>query len=214
MKQDFHVEKWSVEYAALLIIDVQNDYCHPRGLMAQRGFAVDDIPPMIPRLRALAETAREVGVPVIWIQTNHDDTTNTGTWLARRSPGFQTDAPPPSNCKTGTWGALPYQLEPAPGDPIVIKYRYSAFADTSLEWVLRGLRRVSLLITGVSTEACVESTLRHGFFRDYHVNLVEDCCASYSREAHLGTVRNVRNLFGLVPTSEQVMAQWTAEREL
>jgi nicotinamidase-related amidase len=205
------IEKLSPEVAALLVVDLQNDYCDKNGLMAERGFDVGAIPEMVSRLETLVEAARQTHVPVIWIQTTHDETTNSRVWLARKSPDLTAESPPPSNCWTGTWGAEPYQLIPGPGDPVITKHRYSAFAGTSLVWTLRGLGRESLLITGVSTEACVESTLRDGLFHDFHVNLVEDCCSSYSREAHEATVRNARNLFGLVLTSEQVMSQWLPE---
>ncbi|MGH8916608.1 MAG: cysteine hydrolase family protein, partial [Acidimicrobiia bacterium] len=165
----------------------------------------------VPRLRRLVHAAHTASVPVIWIQTTHDETTNSQAWLARRGPDLAPQDPPPSNCWTGTWGAEPYELEPSPTDPLVVKHRYSGFAGTDLDWVLRGLKRQSLLITGVSTEACVESTLRDGLFHDYHVNLVEDCCASYSRQAHEATIRSVRNLFGLVVRSDDVVEQWEQE---
>lgn len=212
MVSERYIEKLSHGVVALLIVDVQNDYCHTNGMMAARGFDLSSIPAIIPPLERLVGAARSAEVPIVWIKTNHDDVTNSPVWLARKGFDLQSDSPPPSNCWTGSWGAEPYALVPAPDDPVVVKHRYSAFAGTDLDWVLRGLERVSLLIAGVSTEACVESTLRDGLFHDYHVNLVEDCCASYSSEAHESTVRNVRNLFGLVTSSEDVIAQWETER--
>jgi nicotinamidase-related amidase len=205
------VEKFAAEVAAVLVVDVQNDFCHPEGVMARRGRDVAAAVAMVPRLERFVANARRHGVPVVWVRTTHDDTTNSAVWLARNSTTLRTTSPPPSNCWTGSWGAELYELEPEPGEPVVTKHRYSAFAGTSLDWVLRSIDRRSLLVAGVATETCVESTVRDGLFHDYHVNLVEDCCASYSPDAHAATVRVVRNVFGLVTSSDAVIAQWLAD---
>jgi ureidoacrylate peracid hydrolase len=205
------VEKFGSRVAALLVVDVQNDFCHPDGVMAAVGADVRAAMAMVPRLRTLIEEARRVLVPVVWIRTTHDDLTNSPVWLARRSPTLRTSQPPRSNCWTGTWGAEFFEVEPEPGEPVVTKHRYSAFAGTSLGWVLRTLERPSLLITGVSTDTCVESTVRDGLFHEYHVNLVEDCCAAYSQAGHAATVDIVRRNFGLVTTSTELVCQWASE---
>jgi nicotinamidase-related amidase len=205
------VEKFAPKVAAVLVIDMQNDFCHPDGIMAKRGFDVTGLPAMVARLEHFLEAARRHLVPVIWVRTTHDDTTNSPVWLARHSTTLRAEKPPEMNCWTGTWGADFWGVIPPAGEPVVTKHRYSAFAGTSLDWVLRSLERQSLLITGVSTEACVESTVRDGFFHEFHVNLVEDCCASYSQERHNETVINVRTKFGLVANSADIIAQWKGE---
>jgi nicotinamidase-related amidase len=138
--------------------------------------------------------------------------TNSAVWLARRTTSLRATTPRRSNCYTGTWGAEFFKIGPEEGEPVVVKHRYSAFAGTELMWVLRSVDRQSLLITGVATETCVESTLRDGLFHDFHVNLVEDCCASYSREAHDASVRVVHRCFGLVASSAEIVAQWESLR--
>jgi nicotinamidase-related amidase len=204
------VEKFGSSVAALLVIDVQNDFCHPDGVMAAVGADVQAARAMVPRLQTLIHEARRAHVPVVWIRTTHDDLTNSPAWLARRSTTLRASQPPRSNCWPGTWGAEFFEVEPKPGEPVVTKHRYSAFAGTSLGWVLRTLERPSLLITGVSTDTCVESTVRDGLFHDYHVNLVEDCCAAYSPAGHAATVDIVRRNFGLVTTSTNLVRQWTS----
>lgn len=206
-----YVPKFDPAVAALVVVDVQNDFCHPRGVMASKGADVGAAVAMAPRLARLVDHARQAAVPVVFIQTTHDDLTNTDAWLARHSPDLLSDEPPGSNCWTGTWGAELYEVLPEPGEPVVLKHRYSAFQGTSLDYVLRALGRRSLLLTGVSTNVCVESTLRDGLFLDYHVNLVEDCTASYDAAAHDATVRNVRAHFGLVTDSEALIAQWGSD---
>jgi ureidoacrylate peracid hydrolase len=131
-------------------------------------------------------------------------------WLARRSNPVLQEASS-RVCRAGSWGAQFYEVAPQPGETIVRKSRYSAFADTNLDLVLRATGRQSVLLTGVSTNVCVESTLREALFHDYHVTLVEDCCASYEQELHDSTVRNVAKYFGYVHTSSDVVAQWAGQ---
>lgn len=208
------VEKFAASVAAVLVIDMQNDFCDPNGVMAKRGFDVTALPGLVSRLERFVNAARLFQVPVIWVRTTHDDTTNSPVWLARHSLTLRAENPPESNCRPGTWGADFWEVKPQEDEPEVIKHRYSAFAGTSLDWVLRALQKQSLLITGVSTEACVESTVRDGFFHEYHVNLVEDCCASYSQDRHDETLRNVRSKFGLVASSDDIIDQWEQQNDV
>lgn len=205
------MDKLSSSVALLLVVDVQNDFCHAEGTMGRRERDLSAIGDMVTNLRTLLDAARRSRVPVVWIKTTHDDTTDSPVWLARHSNALRVAPPRESNCQTGTWGTEFYEVAPQEGEPIVEKHRYSAFAGTSLNWVLRSLERSSLLITGVATETCVESTLRDGLFHDYHVSLIEDCCASYSPDGHAATVRNVRNNFGLVASSHDIIHQWKVE---
>lgn len=84
----------------------------------------------------------------------------------------------------GELGAEFYEVSPLPEEIIVNKHRYSAFINTRLDSVLRSLRIETLIMTGVSTNVCVESTARDGFMLDYQIVMVQDACASYSRAAH------------------------------
>ena len=196
--------------AAVVVVDVQNDFCHPDGVCASRGSDVAGAVEMVPRLQAFLDDARAAGVLVVFIQTTHDETTDSPAWLARRGDLEVGTPSPVHTCHTGSWGAEFYEVSPQPGEPVVIKHRYSAFAGTSLDVVLRTAGVDSLLLTGVSTNVCVESTLRDGLFAEYRVTLVEDCAASYEPEAHQATVENVAKYFGVVATSEEISGTWSA----
>ena len=195
---------------AIVVVDVQNDFCDPAGACARNGSDVTAAVEMVPRLERLLDSARAAGVMVVFIQTTHDETTDSPAWLARRGDASPVLAAPAGNCRTGTWGAEFYRVAPQPGEPVVIKHRYSAFAGTNLDVVLRTAGIDSLLLTGVSTNVCVESTLRDGLFAEYRVTLVEDCAASFEAEAHAATVENVAKYFGVVTTSEEIGSTWSA----
>lgn len=196
--------------AAVVVVDVQNDFCDPAGACGQRGSDTAAAVAMVPRLERFLADARAAGVMVVFIQTTHDESTDSPAWLARRGDAEAGAPDPVSTCRTGSWGAEFYRVAPQPGEPVVVKHRYSAFAGTNLDVVLRTAGVDSLLLTGVSTNVCVESTLRDGLFAEYRVTLVEDCAASYEAEAHEATCENVARYFGVVATSEEISATWSA----
>ncbi len=194
---------------ALVVVDVQNDFCHPHGACAAAGHDVTAAVEMVPRLQRLIAAAKAAGVRIVYIQTTHDASTDSPAWLARNG-----DQVRPQNCLTGSWGAEFYLVEPDADDVVVVKHRYSAFAGTNLDLVLRTAGVSALLLAGVATNICVESTLRDGLFADYHVTLVEDCCAAFSQEAHDWTVRTVDALFGVAAPSEEIAAAWHRSPQL
>ncbi|MNC28336.1 Peroxyureidoacrylate/ureidoacrylate amidohydrolase RutB [compost metagenome] len=187
---------------ALVIVDVQNDYCHPEGALGLEGCDVSGVKEMMPRLHGLLGAVREEGIPVIFIQTFHEDATDSEAWVTRSS-GRSAQV-----CRKGSWGAEFFEIAPRDGEIVVNKHRYSAFVNTRLDSVLRTLKIDTLLVTGVSTNVCVESTARDGFMLDYHIVLVEDDCASYSREAHEMTLTNIHGYFGTVTASGELMDIW------
>lgn len=194
---------------ALVVVDVQNDFCHPDGVCAAGGADVGAAVDMVPRLVALIGRAKAAGVKVVYIQTTHDATTDSAAWLARNGDQVRRQT-----CQTGSWGADFYEVSPEPDDIVVVKHRYSAFAGTDLDLVLRTAGITSLLLTGVATNVCVESTLRDGLFADYHVTLVADCSAAYSQEAHDWTISTVDSLFGVAVDSEQIAGAWLTTPQL
>ena len=160
-------ERFAPRQTALVVIDVQNDFCDPVDFPAAR--------PMLPRLERLLTVARAVGVKVIYTQVILDERTSTPVWLSRY-------AGRPSRhfyCAEGTPGADFYpQTAPQPGDLVVVKHRYSAFLGTDFELVLRAHGISGLVFTGISTNGCVESSVRDAHQRDYWVVTVSDCCAA------------------------------------
>ena len=200
--------RYDPAHTALIVVDVQNDFCSPDGSLAQVGNDTSGAVEMVPRLQSLIDNAREAGLAVIFIQTIHDETNDSPQWLGRIDAGPGTERPG-ITCRTGSWGGEFYEVAPQPGDHVVIKYRYSAFVGTNLEILLRTLGVRSLLFTGVATEICVESSLRDGLFADYYVSLVEDCAASFSRDAHDASVAVVGRNFGTIITGAELKSIWT-----
>jgi ureidoacrylate peracid hydrolase len=187
---------------AVLVVDVQNDYCHPHGALGKQGLPTGAAMAMIPRLHTLLDGARERGVRVVFIQTVHTDETDSPAWV-RRSAGISAAV-----CRAGTWGGEFTGVAPRTGDILVTKHRYSAFVNTRLESVLHTYGIANVIMTGVSTNVCVESTARDAYMRDYNMIFVSDCTAAYSQEDHDATLRTMARNFGTVVTAAEILAAW------
>lgn len=190
--------------AVVVVIDAQNDFCHPDGLLAQQGRRVDRVQAPLQRLAAFLGTAREHGVPVVFVQNVHDPDSDTPEWRARHA-----DSGRAQSCQRGTWGAEFCQVGPTDDEIVVAKHRYSAFIGTPMVEQLEELGRRSLLFTGFTTSVCVESSLRDAVCHDFLATLVEDCCGAYSRRAHQRAVDAVALGFGLVSSSDRIAAVWS-----
>jgi ureidoacrylate peracid hydrolase len=93
---------------------------------------------------------------------------------------------------------------------VVTKHRYSAFVDTELQALLRSNRIENLLLAGVATNVCVESTARDAFMFDYRVTVLSDCTGTYSETLREATLENMRRAFGTVATSTEVTRIWAS----
>lgn len=198
-------ERCDPRWAALLVVDVQNDFCSSEGWAAQRGEDVSAAQAMVPRLLRLIEEARRVSLPIIYVKTTHSEWTDTPAWRFRKSQEAALNT-----CREGSWGAEFYGgIAPAPDERVVVKHRYSAFINTDLNTVLKARGVESVLVTGVATNVCVETTARDAYMFDYYVTLVEDCCAAYDPSLHAATLENIRRHFGLVASSAEIVASWS-----
>ncbi|MGE2715870.1 cysteine hydrolase family protein [Mycolicibacterium litorale] len=196
--------------AALVVVDVQNDFCAAEGSLPSRyHFDLRFVDAMVPRLQRLIGSARAVGMPVIFVRTVHDESNDSPAWLGRLGDDAGSERASVT-CRTGTWGAEFFCVAPQSGDHVITKHRFSAFVGTNLAITLTSLGIHSVLFTGVATEVCVESSLRDGLFHEFYVTLVEDCAATYDEAAHDASVNVVRKHFGLVTTSTELIDSWTS----
>lgn len=197
-------ERCDPRLSCLLVVDVQNDFVSPKGSAAQRGDDVSSAVAIVPNLVRLIEEARRVSLTVVYVKTTHSEWTDTPSWIYRSSQksGLNT-------CREGTWGAEFYEgISPLPSERVVIKHRYSAFINTDLNTVLKAKGIESVLVTGVATNVCVETTARDAYMYDYYVTMVEDCAAAYEPKLHENTLENIRRHFGLVASSREIIQAW------
>ncbi len=189
--------------SALLVIDMQNDYCHWQGAEVLNGGDVTRRTAILPAVQVLIDAAHRASTPVIFIRTTHDHTTTSSAWASRRQG---TDWRHPY-CLTGTWGAEYFGVLPEEGDIEVTKHRFSGFVGTDLELRLRALGRETLIIAGVDTNVCVESTMRDGYMRDFSCVLVADATAAGTADEHAAACATLGRYFGWTAKTTAVVAQ-------
>ena len=187
---------------ALLVIDMQNDLCHPEGVYRRIGFDITACQAVIPRIKGLLDAARVRRIPVFYsVSFVREDLVGGGVHVEAR-PFLKKQG-----LREGTWGAqIVDELKPQAEDLVIHKNRSTCFYGTNLEIFLKSLGRDTLLVTGVATNVCVEHTIRDAAVRDYRVVLVEDCCAARDEEMHRASVRTIRYAYGMVVGHEDLIS--------
>ena len=167
---------------ALLVVDMQNGFCHPDGSFERIGRGCEGAMDAVRTAAVAVGQARRAGVPVVF--TRHvyrPGRPDEGRALIGNSP----ELADVDGLAATSWDAeVCAELGCGPDDLVVDKVRFDAFQWTSLEPLLRGLGVNRLMICGVVTNICVESTARSAFMRDFAVTLLEDCCAAKTRRLH------------------------------
>ena len=201
--------------SAMVIVDMQNDFCAKGGYLDYRGVNYEaDRAPISP-LSGLVPFLRGKNVCVIWLNWGvradllnshpsllhahtHD---GTGAGLGQSIPGGA-----PILLKD-SWGAqIVDELNPGSRDIHVTKYRFSGFWDTELDSILRNLGVITIFFAGVNADQCVMTTLQDASFLGYDVVMLEDCVATTSPQYCMdATLYNVRLLFGFTARSNALM---------
>jgi len=167
---------------ALLVVDMQNGFCHPEGSFARIGLGLESADTAVRNAAVAVGQARQAGLPVVF--TRHlyrPGRADEGRALKHNSAALAGV----NGLAAGTWDAdVVAELGCRPGDLIVDKVRFDAFQWTSLEPLLGGLGVAELVVCGVVTNICVETTIRSAFMRDFPVIMLADCCAAATRRLH------------------------------
>jgi ureidoacrylate peracid hydrolase len=190
---------------ALLVVDMQNDFCAPGGYIDRTmGKDVSAAAAILPLVNELVSRARDARVPVVWLRADYSHDTipdSMAVKLAQR--GIQAEC-----CKPGTWGFEWYGVSPRADEPVVTKHTYSGFIGTGLQQVLSPLACKTLVFAGVQTQVCVESTLRDAHSHGYLCVVAQDAVGSHTPTLHAATLDNVRFLFGDVCNAGDIVAAW------
>lgn len=204
-------EKIHPAHTALLLIDMVNDFIDVRGKTASRANRpLDHARAVIPSMQGLLAGARRAGVMVVHVQhtTLLDHASDSGPWLdARTRATYSVE----DICLDGSWGQqIIDELAPLAGESIVQKYRYSGFAGTNLDLILRSSARKTVVCAGVSTNVCVEATAREAFSLDYYTVLAGDACASWDSSLHDAALASAGHRYATVCTAEKAAQVWDA----
>jgi len=161
----------------LLIIDMLNDFI-------KGSLKIPEAEKIIPNIKKLVEVFHREKLPVIYICDSHIK----GVDYELKIWG--------EHAIKGTWGAkVVDELAPTEVDHIVYKRRYSGFFETDLDLLLRELEADTLVLTGVSTNVCVQHTAADAFFRNYKIVVISDATAAFTKEAHEQALRYMKEIY-------------------
>lgn len=198
------------QHTALLVVDVQNDFYHPKGSYAGNGKRMQETYETLPGIIDLVKVAQEKKIMVIFLQqvTLPNGKSDSPSWMRLKCR----DGKNPEYTLKGSWGAqLSEGLVPCGNDVVIEKFRSDAFVKTQLDAVLdtQGIR--SLVVVGTSTEGCVESSIRGASYNDYYVVAVEDLICSTHPELHKGSMAFIKARYP-VCQAEEVKKIWNISR--
>src|SRR5271165_3601105 len=203
-----------IRRTALIIIDMQRDFLEPGGFGAALGNDVARLHAAVEPCRKVLAAARNAGLLVIHTREGHrpDLTDAPPMKVERGDPAMRIGAPGPMGriLVRGEPGhdIIP-ELYPGAGEPVIDKPGKGAFYQTDLELMLKNRGIETLLVCGVTTEVCVNTTVREANDRGFRCIVLSDCCASYFPEFHdmgLKMIKAQGGIFGSVSAGTAVIA--------
>ncbi|MEP4379785.1 MAG: isochorismatase family cysteine hydrolase [Paracoccaceae bacterium] len=205
---------WNPQNTALIVIDVQTDFCLPSGYVDQMGVDVGLTGGVIEPIRRLLDVIRPLGFHVLHTREGHrsdlSDLNDNKRWRSART-GAEIGSPGPcgrllTRGQPG-WEIVP-ALTPLPHEPVIDKPGKGAFYATDLEQILRRAGIRNLIFAGVTTDCCVHTTMRDANDRGFECLLLEDCCAATEQANHDAIIRSTiqgYGLFGTVANSQDLL---------
>jgi ureidoacrylate peracid hydrolase len=188
--------------AALVVVDMQNDYCNALGVYPRHGLNCFDMGSVVQATGGAVAACKARAIPVIYLRMawNTDASgfpIDAGLIIEQSRPFIRTEG-----LRRGTWGAEVLTELPPP-DYVIEKTRYSGFHNTGLEALLRGLSVDTVYLAGVITNMCVEATARDAFHRDFRFVVLSDCVSGFSRKLHDASLETLQ-IFGRVLASSDL----------
>ena len=197
-------------HSAVLVIDMQNRSCLPEGRLANAGVDISMMREILPPMVNFLDAARAYDVPIIFLQalTGPNLMSHSAPFLkfASHVLGVTPDWPDES------WeGELLAELKRRPDEPVVVKYRSSAFVNTNLDSILRAIGTKTTIVVGQQTPGCVEASVRSAADHDYYPVVVTDCVGSLRRDLHEASMKVMTARWDSA-TSQEIVDVWTRFR--
>jgi nicotinamidase-related amidase len=207
------------ESTALVVIDMQRDFVEPGGFGETLGNDVSLLQAVIPPLQAVLRATRDAGITVIHTREGHvpDLSDCPPAKLSRGAPSLRIGDPGPRGriLVRGEYGHdIIDDLSPLPGELVIDKPGKGSFYATGLDEILQDAGITTLVVTGVTTEVCVHTTVREANDRGYECLVLSDCVGSYFPEfqrAGLAMIAAQGGIFGWVAPSQNYLTALSKE---
>lgn len=183
----------------MLIIDMQNGFCHPRGSFARIGMPTERQSSVIPNIRSLRDLCRVAGIPVVYTITAFNADYSDAGLGERELQGLQEQR----GFVRGTWDSrVVDELQPGEDEIVVLKTRNNSFWRSALNQILASKGVEQILATGVATNICVESTVREARSYGYRALTVADGTATLNDEEQQASLTNLKRFGGTILAEE------------
>ncbi|MFH1779710.1 MAG: isochorismatase family cysteine hydrolase [Candidatus Micrarchaeota archaeon] len=191
--------------AVLLVIDVQNDFCSSRGILARNGFELKKIRESVFRLAKLVNVARQARIPIVFTKLVYDEKViPENNYRRLKIKGVE------GLCAPNSWGAEFFLIKPRRSEKVFVKNYYSAFFNTGLDAWLSKKKIKIVIITGVTTHVCPLLTSADAYYRGFELVAVSDCLGSY--EAQDWSLKYMQKQFAAAVVSSSVLASIFREK--
>lgn len=203
--------KFDVEHTALIIIDMQRDFCYEGGFGESLGNDITLTKSIIPTVEKILKVAREAGMFIIHTREGHRaDLSDCPPAKLRRCPTIGQEGPMGRILIRGEYGhGIVDELTPLTGEPVIDKPGKDAFYATDLELILKNRGITNLIVCGVTTHVCVHTTIRAANDRGIDCLMMEDGTAAFDpadQEAAIRMINQQGGIFGWTATSEELFA--------
>ena len=193
---------------AMIVIDIQVDFASPDGALGKAGVDMSAVQPAVAAAERLVGLARRAGVPVVFVGLQTSAALDSPAWRERMRRRGGAPAEESAVCRAGEYGAEFVGPKPLPGELVIPKTRYSGFFGTNLAGGLKALGADTLVVCGLTTECCIDCTVRDAFHLDYHVFVVRDASAAYDAGVHEAALANLEMNCAMLMTVDEVEAAW------
>ncbi|MEK7138152.1 MAG: isochorismatase family cysteine hydrolase [Patescibacteria group bacterium] len=193
--------------AALLVVDIQNDFCSSRGKFAKMGFDVSHIQKMVPRLSLFIKEIEKIGIEVFYSKQTESMRISPKNLKSLFNKGKLKIV-----CQPNSWGSELYRLKPSDNKNVLKKRTYDFLSNQKLNEILQRKKIKTLIITGVNTDICIDTTTRSAFTKGYNIIIPKDLVATINQKAHPYFLEIFSRFYGTVAPSKEILKNLTNKK--